>query len=92
MAEDMSDLALDGNAAASRLQQFFVPEITGAQIDCEACGYAAALATLRLYGGEMGAVLRCPRCDGLVMRAVHTAHGSWLEMRGTRYLRFSLPE
>jgi hypothetical protein len=36
----------------------------------------------------MGAVLRCTHCDGIVMRAVHTSHGRWLEMTGARYLRF----
>ena len=68
MSENVSDLALDGNAAGGRLQQFFSREITSAQTECEACGRAAAVGSLRLYGGVMGAVLRCPSCDAIVMR------------------------
>jgi Zn finger protein HypA/HybF involved in hydrogenase expression len=92
MAQDASDLVLDGNAAGGRLRDFFVAEVTEAQIECQSCGYVTAVGTLALYGGFMGAVLRCPHCDGIVMRAVHTEHGRWLEMRGARYLRFASPE
>ena len=92
MAQDVSDSMLDGNAAGGRLRDFFAFEITQAQIECETCGCIAAVGTLPLYGGVMGAVLRCPHCDGIVMRAVHTEHGRWLEMRGARYLRFASPE
>jgi len=88
MTENASDLALDGNAAGGRLQEFFSREITSAQTECEACGRAAAVGSLRLYGGVMGAVLRCSDCDAIIMRAVHTAHGYWLEMTGARYVRF----
>jgi hypothetical protein len=88
MTENVSALVLDGNAACGLLQEIFAPEITSAQIECEACGYTAALGTLHLYATAMGAVLRCTHCDGILMRAVHTAHGRWLEMKGARYLRF----
>jgi hypothetical protein len=88
MTENVSDLVLDGNAAGGLLQEIFIPEITNAQIECEACGSTAAVGTLHLYAAAMGAVLRCSHCDGILMRAVHTAHGRWLEMKGARYLRF----
>ena len=87
MTENMSELVLDGNAAGGLLQEIFVPEITGAQIECGACGYTAAVGSLHLYAAGMGAVLRCTNCDGILMRAVHTAHGRWLEMKGARYMR-----
>jgi len=88
MTENVSYLVLDGNAAGGRLQGFFSREITGAQTECEACSRSAAVGSLRLYGGVMGAVLRCSDCDAIIMRAVHTAHGYWLEMSGARCLRF----
>ena len=88
MTENNSELFLDGNAAASLLQEIFVPEITLAQIRCVACGFASSLGSLRLYAAQMGAVLRCTRCDGILIRAVHTRHGRWLEMSGARHLRF----
>jgi hypothetical protein len=88
MTENGSDLVLDGNAAAGLLQEIFVLEITAAQTQCEACGSTGTVGSLRLYATPMGAVLRCTHCDGILMRAVHTPHGRWLEMTGARYLRF----
>jgi hypothetical protein len=88
MSGSVQDLVLAGNAAAGLLQEIFVPEITNAEIECEACGLTAPVGTLHLYAAEMGAVLRCTCCDGILMRAVHTTHGRWLEMKGARYLRF----
>jgi hypothetical protein len=88
MTENGSDLVLDGNAAGGLLQQIFVPDITAAQIQCQACGFTGAVGSLHLYAVPMGAVLRCTHCDGIIMRAVHTSHGWWLEMTGARYLRF----
>jgi Family of unknown function (DUF6510) len=88
MTENGSDLVLDGNAAAGLLQEIFVLDVTTAQIHCEACGATGAVGSLRLYAAPMGAVLRCTHCDRILMRAVHTPHGRWLEMRGARYLRY----
>lgn len=88
MNENGSDLVLDGNAAAGLLQEIFVREITTAQIQCEACGSTAAVGSLRLYAAPLGAVLRCTHCDGILLRAVQTPHGRWLEMTGARCLRF----
>ena len=88
MTEKGSDLVLDGNAAAGFLQEFFVLEITTAQIQCETCGSTGAVGSLRLYGAPMGVVLRCTYCNSILMSAVHTPHGRWLEMKGARCLRF----
>lgn len=88
MTEHDPGLVLDGNAAAGLLQEMLVPEITNAQTECVACNSTAAVGSLRLYAAPMGAILRCTHCDGILMRAVHTRHGRWLEMTGARYLRF----
>ncbi len=88
MTENGSDLVLDGNAAAGLLQEIFVLDVTTAEIQCGTCGSAGAVGSLRLYAAPMGAVLRCTHCDGILLRAVHTPHGRWLEMTAARYLRF----
>lgn len=88
MIENDSDAVLDGNAVAGLLQGIFAPEITAAQIQCETCGFTAAVGSLRLYAAQMGAVLRCTNCGRILMRAVQTPHGRWLEMKGTRHLKF----
>jgi len=92
MTENGSELVLDGNAAAGRIQEIFALEITSAQIQCESCGSVGAVGSLRLYAAPMGAVLRCAHCDDVLVRAVDTPHGRWLEMKGARYLRFFLSE
>jgi hypothetical protein len=77
---------LDGNAAASLLDQVFAFEATIADITCAGCGTVAPIGKVKLYGGPMGAVLRCLNCDGTLMRVVHTPYGHWLEMQGARSL------
>jgi hypothetical protein len=89
MADNGSYLALDANATAGLLQEIFAPDATVAQIQCAACGSISVVGALRLYAAPMGAVLRCTDCHGVVIRTVHTPHGRWLEMQGTRWLRFT---
>ena len=88
MTEKDPALVLDGNAAAGLLQEIFVTDVTTAQFRCDACGSTGVVGSLRLYAASMGAVLRCANCDGIVMRAVRTPHGHWLQMAAARYLRF----
>jgi hypothetical protein len=88
MNDKNSERVLDGNAAASLLQEIFVPEITTAQIQCIACSSTGALGSLRLYAAPMGVVLRCIQCDCVVMRSAQTPRGRWVDMTGARYLKF----
>jgi hypothetical protein len=92
MDQNASDLVLDGNAAAGLLQQFFVQETTTAQVQCDACGAAAAVGALRMYAAPLGAVLRCTQCDAILLRAVRTPYGRWLEMTGARCMRFPISD
>jgi Family of unknown function (DUF6510) len=91
MTHANSDFALDANAAAGVLQEIFLVDVTTARIECATCGASAAVGSLRVYALPMGAVLRCTHCDGILMRAVHTPHGRWLDMAGARWLRFVEP-
>jgi hypothetical protein len=89
MRENDSDLVLDANAAAGLLQEIFAADATIAQIECGACAATAPVGSLRLYAAPMGVVLRCIHCDGVLIRAVDTPHGRWLDMAGARRLRFA---
>ena len=88
MTDNGSALVLDANAAAGLLREIFAADATVAEIECEACDWTAAVGSLRLYAAPMGAVLRCSRCEGVLMRAVQTPHGRWLDLGGARSLRF----
>jgi hypothetical protein len=84
--QEEAGLPLDGNAAAGLLRELFALEVTAAEVTCGSCGVAAMMGETRLYGGVMGAIFRCPNCDSVVMRLVHTPVGIWLDMRGSRHL------
>jgi hypothetical protein len=86
MDQDEPHLPLDGNAAAGLLREIFAFDVTVAQVSCGSCGTAADLGEARLYGGQMGAIFRCARCNSIVMRLAHTPAGIWLDMRGSRRL------
>jgi hypothetical protein len=87
MADNLSDLVLEGNTAATLLQEIFARDITIAQTECQACGSRMGVGSLRLCAAEMEAVLRCSHCDGVIIRATDTPQGWRLEMEA-RYLAF----
>jgi hypothetical protein len=82
---------LDGSAAAGLLGEIFAIEMTSATITCDGCGASAQLGAARVYGGRMGAILRCTTCGRAVMRAARTPAGLRLDMRGTRGLFAHVP-
>ena len=82
--------ALDGNAAAGLLQQIFAIDMTMAQITCGGCQSVQPLAALRLYGLPMGNILRCPRCESTLIRAVARDRDCWLDLRGVAALHLRL--
>lgn len=86
---------LDGNSAAGLLSEVFVRDVTVAQVVCAGCGATASLGSLPMFSQEMGAVLRCPECERVVVRVVRTTTHLWLDANGARSLsipiRSSLP-
>jgi len=87
MTDDDLAFVLDGNAAAGALREVFAAEITTAEIQCDACGATGAVGGLPNYAAPMGIVLRCTNCAAILLRAVRTPHGRWLEMRGAHCMR-----
>ena len=83
---------LDGNAAAGVLSEVFTLEATSAVATCAGCGATGAVAEARVYEAGMGTVLRCPDCDGVLLRLVRTRGEIRMEMRGVRVLRWQSAE
>jgi hypothetical protein len=73
---------LDGNAAGGLLREVFAFDATAARLTCASCARITPVGELRLYAIELGAILRCPSCDGAVMRIARTPRGLWLDLRG----------
>jgi hypothetical protein len=79
-------VALDGNAAAGPLTALFAVDPTTIMITCEGCGREGAMATLKLYGGAMGLILRCPDCDTANLRLADAGTGVTVDLRGSAQL------
>ncbi|MBV8943745.1 MAG: hypothetical protein JO342_14585 [Solirubrobacterales bacterium] len=59
--------ALDGNAIAGPLFEYFGTEMTVARGSCAHCGATAQIAELAVYLRAPGAVVRCRVCGKVVM-------------------------
>jgi hypothetical protein len=81
-----ADLRLDGNAAAGLLSEIFVRDVTVAVGTCAACGNRAELGAVHVYMHAPGVVLRCPRCEAVLMRIVQAESRCWLDVQGVRSL------
>jgi Family of unknown function (DUF6510) len=86
--DPVSDQVLDGNALAGTLAATFGTEMTTVLGQCAHCGTVSMVGQLRAYVRAPGAVLRCPACDGIVLRVVETAEATYVDARGAAHLRF----
>lgn len=59
--------ALDGNAIAGKLFDYFGTEMTTAVGTCAFCGTRAQMAELVVYNRAPGTVVRCRHCGNVVM-------------------------
>jgi Family of unknown function (DUF6510) len=82
----MMEKKLDGNAAAGILQEIFPFEMTLAQATCTACGMTNVIGATAAYMHGMGTIVRCPRCDKVLIRIVRARGRYLLDLRGVRIL------
>lgn len=84
----MDDTAtrLDGNAAAGLLREIFTVEMTTARAQCMNCGTMGEIGRAMVYTRGPGTILRCPRCDYVLMRIAHGPGRYWIDVRGVRWL------
>jgi len=86
--DPVAEQVLDGNALAGTLAAAFAGDMTAVPGRCGHCGAVHVVAELRAYVRAPGAVLRCPTCDGVVLRIVETDDATYVDARGAAYLRF----
>ena len=84
---DERDLRLDGNAVAGSLRELLAIEPTMLLASCDGCGASSLLGALVVYSHGMGAVLRCPRCEAVMLRISRAPDRVWLDLRGVRWLQ-----
>jgi hypothetical protein len=88
--DDTMDRTLDGNAAAGPLRRVFAVDMVDALCTCGHCGNTAALATHALYADAPALVLRCPGCEGVVLRYAETDNRARLDLSGARLIVIDL--
>ena len=89
MTQTVDDLRLDGNAAAGLLQELFAFEITTATAICDGCDRASPVGALLFYSQQLGAVLRCPACNHVMMVVTRPRDEWWLDLRGVRIMHIT---
>lgn len=80
---------VDINSVAGDLREVFAVDVTTATGECLSCGQSGPLAEARLYGRSPGVVMRCRRCDAVLMRVVTGPGRTWLDLRGLAYVQVS---
>jgi hypothetical protein len=78
---------LDGNAIGGVLLEIFGSEMTTATSVCGSCGATAEVAELHVYLRAPGIVVRCPRCESVLMRIVRSPRRTWLDLQGLSTLQ-----
>jgi len=76
--------ALDGNAVAGPLFEYFGTEMTGARGACAYCGTPAHIAELRVYAQGPGSVVRCRHCGNVVIVLVRVSNVQKVHLSGFR--------
>jgi Family of unknown function (DUF6510) len=78
--------ALDGNAIGGLLFDVFGRELTAARGVCARCGAAAPVAELAVYLRAPGTVVRCRRCDAVLMVLVAVRGVTCVDLLGLEKL------
>lgn len=74
--------ALDGNAIAGHLFEYFGQEMTTATGVCRHCGARAQIAEVRVYSQAPGVVARCRSCGAVVMVVLTIRDTTRVDLRG----------
>jgi len=87
-AMDMnSQMMLDGNAVAGKLEAIFGVEMTATSLICAQCSGTSMMGALRAFTQSPGIVLRCPTCECVMIRVVQTPQATLLDARGVMYVK-----
>jgi hypothetical protein len=92
MQYEMHEMKVYGNAIGGLLREIFTMEMTTAETTCGGCGAVNAVGRVHVYMNAPGAVVRCPKCEQVLMRIVHGPGRYWIDLSGTRCLEFVAPD
>jgi hypothetical protein len=75
-------IAVDGNAMAGALYDFYGHEMTAAVGVCGSCGASAHVAQLVVYETAAGSVARCPSCGAVLIVSMLSRGETQVDIRG----------
>ena len=78
--------AVDGNAIGGLLLEVFGTEMTDAPSVCASCGDARQVAELAVYLRGPGTIVRCRRCDSVLMVFVTIHDRTCVDLMGLAVL------
>jgi len=82
----LEDGVLDGNAIGGLLLEVFGTEMTVATGTCGSCGMAAQVAEMAVYQPKLGIVVRCRKCDNVLMVFVEVRGVTCVDLWGLAQL------
>ncbi|MBI2331964.1 MAG: hypothetical protein HYU84_07385 [Chloroflexi bacterium] len=82
-------LMLDANATAGLLYEVFGMDMTAEPTECAHCGNEGEIGELLAFTHGPGVVLRCSKCENIVLRIIQTPDAIYLDARGATYLRLT---
>jgi hypothetical protein len=86
-----NEFMLDGNAVAGLFTEIFGVEMTASPMECAGCGTENEMGALLLFTQAPGVVMRCPRCENVVVRVVVTPRSVLFDARGAVYVQIPRP-
>ncbi len=78
----LDEAAVDGNAIGGLLIEVFGTEMTTATGTCGSCGAVSQVAELAVYQPGPGTVVRCRRCDAVLMTFVRIRGVTCVDLQG----------
>ena len=78
---------LDGNAIAGTLEDIFGADMTLVVSTCGGCGSRGPLAETAVYMRAPGVVMRCRRCENVLVVVIQRGDVYCIDVQGTAELR-----
>jgi ribosomal protein S27E len=80
----------DGSALDGHLDGVFRVDLAGASGRCTGCRRTLPMAEALVFDHAPGVVVRCPRCDKVLLRLVRGPGRAWLDLCGLTYLQLPI--
>jgi hypothetical protein len=78
---------VDGNALAGPLSEVFDVDVTTTSVRCTACEDVSVLAKAMVFEKPHSFIVRCSRCDAVLMVVLQKADATEIDFSGVSWMR-----